>query len=464
MFQRIVSRTLILTALLGLGACATVGRDYRQPALNLPASWQSTNTGKLTDLNAWWASFSDPALTSLLDAAQQGSPTLEKAAAAIEKARASRTSAQAGLFPALDASASAGYSGSLKSGTGTSRSASVGLDSSWELDLFGKTRRSVESAEALAQASVADWHDARVSLAAEVATTYVDYRAGRLKQAYYEEQADSQSKTSELTALSAKAGFSTTADAGLAEGSAASTRSAALAQKTECEVLVKSLVALTGLPENELRLTLGTATPDLPQPASLVVTSVPANLLRQRPDLVSAERTLASASALIGVAEAARYPSLTLSGSVSLSAAAGSAALLPWSLGPSLTLPVFDGGRIEAGVKSARADYAAALAGYRQTVRTAVKEVEQALVRLDSMAQREEQARKSSQGYRAYLSATERNWRVGRASLLDLETARRSAIAADVSLLELRQNRLQYWVALYKAVGGGWNAEKGEAK
>lgn len=457
-------RFLVLFAAICLSACATVGQDYTQPALNLPGTWQTRNNGKMADLNTWWATFSDPVLTALLDAAQKDNPTLDKAAAAIAKARANRSSTEAGLFPSLNASGSAGYSGDLKHEKGTTRSASLGLDSSWELDLFGKTRRSVESANALAQASIADWHDARVSLAAEVAVTYVQYRAGRLKQQYYEEQAASQSKTSELTTLAARAGFSPQADARLAEASAASTRSNALLQKAECEVLVKSLVALTGLSETKLREALGTATPELPKPASLVVTSLPANLLRQRPDLVSAERKVASASALIGVAEAARYPSFTLNGSVTLSAVGGSANQLPWSFGPSLTLPLFDSGKTDANIKSARADYDAALANYRATVREAVKEAEQALVRLDSIAQREQEVRKSADGYQAYLVATEQNWHVGGASLLDLETARRSAISAQITLLELQQNRMEYWIALYKAVGGGWNADKGEMK
>lgn len=457
-------RLLFVSTAICLSACATVGQDYTQPALNLPGAWQARNNGKMDDLSAWWSSFSDPVLTALLDAAQKDNPTLDKAAATIAKARANRSSTEAGLSPGVNASGSAGYSGDLKHEKGTTRSASLGLDSSWELDLFGKTRRSVESASALAQASVAQWHDARVSLAAEVATTYVEYRACRLKQKYYDEQTVSQSKTSELTTLSARAGFSPQADARLAEASAASTRSTALSQKAECEVLVKSLVALTGLSETKLREKLGTDTPELPKPASLVVTSLPANLLRQRPDLVSAERKVASATALIGVAEAARYPSFTLSGSVTLSAAGGSASQLPWSFGPTLTLPLFDSGRIHANIRSARADYDAALADYRSTVRSAVKEVEQALVRLDSIAQREQEVRKSADGYQHYLVATEQNWRLGGVSLLDLETARRSAIAAQITLLELQQNRLAYWIALYKAVGGGWNADEGEMK
>ncbi len=474
---------LILSITLSLFACASVGPDYQQPHLNLPSDWQSARNGKLADVSAWWASFQDPVLNTLLDAAQKDNPTLVKAAAAIEKARANRSSVNAGFLPTIDAQASATRSGSLRNDAGTStagtsqisssgslqagvastRSSSVGLSSSWEIDLFGKIRRSSESAGALEQAREVDWYGARISLVAEVASIYIDYRACRLKQKYYEEQAGSQSKTSELTALSAKAGFTAPADVRLADASAAGTRSAALGQQAECEVLVKALVALTGMTEPSVRQTLGQDTPSLPQPEGFMVTAVPADLLRQRPDIVSAERTLASASALIGVAEAAHYPSFSLSGSVGLSSADGTN-FQPWSFGPTLTLPIFSGGRIKAGVRSAKADYESALADYKQAVRDAVKEVEQSLVRLDIAVQREQEARTSAEGYRAYQTATEQNWRVGRSSLLDLEVARRAAITAEVNLLELQQNRLQYWIALYKAVGGGWKSAEGESK
>lgn len=454
---------LFLICIIALCGCA-VGPDYRQPDLKMPSNWQAPQTGRMANLNDWWSCFNDSALSVLLHEAQNNSTSLAKAAAAIEKARATRASSGAGVWPTLKVSGSATASGSLKNGDGTNKTTTGGFDASWELDLFGKTRRSVESADALLQAREADWHDARISLAAEVAGDYVDYRACRIKQKYYEEQAESQRKTSELTQLSARAGFTAAADARLAEASAANTYSTALAQKAECEVLVKTLVALTGMEEQALRRTLSPDKDNLPQPEGLKVTSIPANLLRQRPDIVSTERALASASALIGVAEAKRWPSLTLSGTISLTSVVNAATTAPWSFSPALTLPVFDGGSIAAGIKSARADYDSSLASYKEIVRKAVKEVEQALVRLDSMAKREEESRKSAEGYRAYLTATEQNWRVGGASLLDLETARRSTITTEVSLLELQQNRLIYWIALYKAVGGGWQAGKGETK
>ncbi|WP_018609194.1 efflux transporter outer membrane subunit [Uliginosibacterium gangwonense] len=448
---------LLICAL--LAACA-VGPDYRQPTTPVPENWQAPrpSSEQTSTLNDWWAQFNDPELTQLLKAAQASSPSLAKAAASIEKARASRSSSAANGWPSLTANASGSESGSLRGNSGISRTASTALDASWELDLFGKVRRSVESADALLDARIADWHDARVSLAAEVAVDYVDYRACQIIQKYYEDEADSQAKTAQITHVSAQAGFSSTADARLAEASAASTRASALSQQAECDVLVKTLVNLTGMQEPDLRNTLAQGQVRLPEPAALQVSSVPAALLSLRPDVVSAERAVASASALIGVAEAARWPSLSLTGSIGINASQGSSPTQPWSFGPSLSLPIFDGGTISANIKSAKADYDSALASYQQTVRDAVKEVEQALVRLDKAASREEELRQSADGYRAYFQATQINWQAGGTSQLDLETARRSAISADLSLLQLQQNRLEYWIALYKALGGGWQA------
>ena len=156
------------------------------------------------------------------------------------------------------------------------------------------------------------------------------------------------------------------------------------------------------------------------------------------------------------MAQADLYPSLSLSGSISISASPGSSALTTWSLGPSLSIPLFDAGKRRAAVDSARASYQSAQASFRQGVRTAVKEVEQALVNLDSTARRAEEAERAADDYRRYFRATEANWRAGGESLLTLEEARRSALSAQINLITLQRDRVEYWIALYKALGGGW--------
>lgn len=456
-------RNVVVLSGLLLAGCA-VGPEYRTPDLKMPDHWQVAQSGQLAAIQDWWSQFDDATLLDLQKRAQANSPTLAKATAAIDKARASRLSAGAGLWPDVTANASGTGSGSLRNSTGVTRTASATLDASWELDLFGKTRRNIESADALLAARQADWHDARVSLAAEVASDYVDYRACRIKQHFYEDEANSQDRTTTMTQRGHQAGTKALADLRLAQASAASTRATAISQKTDCEVLVKTLVALIDIDEPTLRSLLGNDPASLPVPSGLAVSSVPADLLRQRPDVVSAERELASTSALIGVAEAERWPALTLSGSVGLSKSRGTAISAPWSFGPALSLPVFDGGTITASIRSARADYDSALAAYRQTVLDAVKEVEQDLARLDSMADQEAAQRASVEGYRDYLAATERSWRAGSTSQLNLETTRRTTISAEISLITLQQDRLSYWIALYKAVGGGWEGTQGVSK
>jgi NodT family efflux transporter outer membrane factor (OMF) lipoprotein len=178
--------------------------------------------------------------------------------------------------------------------------------------------------------------------------------------------------------------------------------------------------------------------------------------LRQRPDLGSLERELAASSAEVGVAQADLYPSLSLSGSISVSASSGASSFTGWSVGPSLSIPLFDAGKRRAAVSSAQASYQSALAGYRQGVRTAVKEVEQALVNLDTTARRAEEAERAVDNYRYYFQATEANWRAGSESLLTLEETRRSALSAVISLITLQRDRVAYWISLYKALGGGW--------
>ncbi|GAB4063764.1 efflux transporter outer membrane subunit [Uliginosibacterium sediminicola] len=458
------SRILFPLLSLLLGACA-VGPDYRRPELATPTQWQAPlpHAGKLDALSDWWAQFNDPALDALLRAAQADSPTLDKASAAIRSARANLRSAGASLQPSLSAAITQTQAGS-KQGNGAMpvNTTASALDASWEIDLFGGTRRGIESARALNDAREADWHDARISLAAEVATNYVDYRACQLQLAAYQDALRSQRATAELTALAVKAGFSAAADGALAEASLASASASATAQAASCDVTRKALVALSGLDETRVGALLDSQPVRIPQPAARQIDSVPAQLLTQRPDLVSAERSLASASAQIGVADAARYPSLTLNGSISLSAS-NAASSVPWSFGPTLAIPLLNGGALSAKLESARAAYDSALASYKSAVRTAVKEVEQALVRLDGARRREDDARTSAAGYRAYFIASEANWRAGGTSLLNLETARRNAITAELNLISLEQTRVENWIALYKALGGGWNAEASSA-
>ena len=425
--------------------------------------------GSTQALVNWWASFDDPAVAELIGIAEANSPDLAKAIAQIKIARATLASDSAALLPTVTGTGSVSRSkqsvstgDSSTSVTSTSRSGE--LDASWEIDLFGKNRSSRESAYAQLQASVDDWHDARVSLAAEVADDYVQYRGCKLLLRAYRNTGASQCETLNMTRIAVSAGFSAESDGYLADASAASAAATATGQHVSCEELVKSLVAVTGADETIVRGIIDrSSAPALPEPASFDVSSVPADLIRQRPDLASAERTLASYYAAIGEARADRFPSLSLSGSIGLSATNASSPASTWSFGPSLSVPIFDAGKKKAAVDSALASYDKQLASYQSSVRSAVKAVEQALIDLNGAARQSEDSKRSADQYQRYANTKEQSWSAGLDTLLTLEDARRSAISAEVTLIGQRRDRVRYWIALYKALGGGWEAENNAA-
>ena len=455
-----LSRTCIACLAAWLSGCA-LQPAYERPAASVAGQWQTPppHGGSVEALADWWQRFDDGNVAVLVRQAETDSPTLAQALAQIDGARATLASAGAASLPDLSAGGSVTRGKQAPADVTTIRSG--GLDASWEADLFGRQRSGRESARAQLQARVDDWHDARVSLAAEVADSYVQYKACRQLAAAYQAQADSQGQTLRATRIAVSAGFNAPTDGYLAEASAASAQEASVAQQVQCELLVKSLVALSGLQEPALRALIDQGQA-IPQPADFELRSLPADLLRQRPDLASAERSLAARYAEIGRARADRWPSLTLGGSISISATSLVSPASSWSFGPSLNLPLFDGGTRRAAVDSAEAAYEQQLAVYRGAVRSAVSEVEQALVQLEGAARRSGDARTAAEQYRRYATAAEANWRAGLDSLLTLEQARRSAITAELTDIQLQRDRVRAWLALYKSLGGGWTTAQQE--
>ncbi|MEP7295371.1 MAG: efflux transporter outer membrane subunit [Burkholderiales bacterium] len=430
-------------------------------ATELPAQWQAPlpHDGQLTLLSQWWLQFNDPLLVQLIDAAQAVSPGVASAASRIEQSRAARVAAGAALLPALDANASAARGRQdFVSGLGTT--ASAGVQASWELDLFGGRRAARDAALARAEGAQVAWHDARVSVAAEVATSYTALRACEAQVEQAQADARSRGETARLTELSRQAGFEAPASAALARASAAQGNSLLTERRAQCDVLVKGLVALTGLAEPALRVQLAAGRIGVPQPAQIAIAAVPAQALAQRPDLLGAERDLVAAGAEVSQAQAARYPRITLAGSLSAArfeSSVGSDSGTLWSVGPvTVSLPLFDGGTRRANVDAARARYTEAGTVYRGKLRTAVREVEEALVALRSTADRSADAQTASEGFAISFRATEARFKGGLASLFELEDARRSALQAQVALIDLQRERSTAWITLYRVLGGGW--------
>ena len=477
--------TCIVCALLlplWLGGCATSPAPSVVSA-PVPAQWlaplppqvslaqqpKQPHNASLSDLTQWWQQQGDPLLVELIAAAQAVSPTVASARSRIAQSRAARVAAGAALGPSLDASASASRGTAQQSGgpgaAPIATTTQAGLQAAWEIDLFGGNRASAEAASERLAGAQAQWHDARVSVAAEVANQYYSLRSCRQLAQVTQADAASRQETARLSGLSTQAGFTAPATDALARASAFEASGRATQQRAQCDLDIKALVALTGLAEPEIRSNMALAQQVRAQTAMISIASVPADALAQRPDVFSAEREVAAASADIGSAQAQRYPRLSLSGAIGRSgirSGGESTSLNTWAIGPlALTLPLFDGGRRAASVDAAKARYDEAAALYRARVRQAVREVEESLVTLQSTAERETDAQGAVAGYQASFTGTEARYQSGLAALLELEDARRSLLGAQITQASLQRERMAAWVALYRAMGGGWSPALG---
>ena len=457
-----------IAAAFALAACSTV-RLPSQPETPAPAAWSAAlpHGGDPLAMADWWGRFDDPLLPLLIKQAQNSSPSVGQALARIRQARAGLRGAEAGRYPSLTLNAQASRGASAVGGFSAATQSAVAADARWEIDLFGATRAEVAAAGARAEQATLGWHDARVSLAAEVAQTYVNLRSCEAQRTVLEQDAGSQNQTAALTREKVRVGFEAPANGALADGAAADASNRAIAQRADCDVLIQTLAVLTGQAPAALRDGLAPRSARLPQPPLFAVTSLPTQLLAQRPDIAAAEREVVAAAAEVGVAEAARYPRLSFGGSIGvagLRVGGSSSDGRTWGFGPSLSLPILDGGAIAAREEAARGRYDEARAALDGRLRRAVGEVEQALLRLDSATRREADAERASSGFRDYFNAAEERWRIGAGSLIEREDARRIALNAQSALLAVQRDRVLGWIALYRGLGGGWSGADPQAR
>ena len=458
--------SISLAALL-LAAC-TVGPDYRRPPdteLGTPAIWQAAlpHGGSLTGLSAWWEHFDDPTLVRLVEAAEDGSPTLASAVGRVREARASMISSRALLWPSVNGSGSLARgkntSGPAETaGSGTATVTSGSADASWELDLFGGRRRGVQVAKARIESQEAEWHDARVTLAAEVASAYCSARYSQGLIEVYKQEVYSRQTSERLVSIKVREGSAPAADTWSVAASTAEAADLLEYQRGLFAQTINQIVMLTGLSYAEVQSVLSTPAA-IPQHTTCIELVVPAKAVSQRPDVRVSERRLAASSAEIGVATAEALPSLSLVGSIGVNtteSGGSSTTLHTWSFGPAISIPIFNSGANAARVEAARARYDQALADYRSSVLTAVREIEDALVRIDTVVHRSRYAHQAAEHYEAYLAATELSYREGKSSLLELEDSRRQSLGANEALLGVQLEQAQSWIALYKALGGGW--------
>ena len=473
----LVARALILSAALGLAGCVTVGPHYLAPELKAPAKWQQlddkgatqTTAAEDYDLSQWWLSLKDPLLSDLIEQALSASPDLLSAQARLRESRARRSVAAADRLPSVTASGSAARSrSSEKSGSGsTSNLFSAGFDASWELDVFGGVRRSVEAAAADLDASQATLQGVQVTLAAEVAQIYVELRTLQKRLGIARDNLASQSETLQLTQWRAQAGLVSTQDVEQARSNSEQTRAQIPTLETSLVQAEHRLDLLLGQTPGTLHERLSTKAGELPLLPLQVAVGIPAETLRQRPDVRGAERKLAAETARVGVAEAARYPSFKLSGSIGLEAltlgGVAGASAAKYSLLGGIAAPIFDAGKLRSQVAIQDAVREQAQVAYEQSVLTALQEVENALVALSRNQEREKALKSAST---AALSAAEMARQRYSAGLIDFQSVvdtERNVLSVEDSLAGTRGDGVLALIALYKALGGGWRHE-GESK
>lgn len=468
----LVKRCLVAAAASGLAACTAVGPDYQPQTPVAMAGWSPTGIDDPSviraetsgDLSQWWQRFDDPLLSELVEAALQASPDLRSAQARLREARARRDIAGSARYPGVTAGGSASTSrSSEETGSGDTRDFfSVGFDAGWELDVFGGVRRGVEAAEADLESAEASLNGTRISLAAEAALGYIDVRTQQLLLDIARANLESQSETLQLTEWRAQAGLVSSQDVEQARSSREQTRAQIPALQISLAEAENSLDILLGRVPGSLHPRLAAAG-GLPAVPEQIAVGIPADTLRQRPDVRAAERSLAAETARVGVAEAARYPAFKLSGSIGLEAlsfgalgnsGAGTAAMLA-----GFTAPIFDAGRLRAQVDIQDAVRERALVAYEQTVLTALQEVQNALIAIARNRERGAALAIAVDSARNAAQLARQRYGAGLIDFQSVLASERSVLVLEESLAINQANSVRTLIRLYKALGGGWSPQ-----
>lgn len=461
---RALPRALPLLLALALAGCAGLPRERADSAaVAVPASWSAAPeaaSAQPAALTAWWQRFNDPALTGLIDQALRANPNLQSAQAALRQARAQADAQTARLGPTLGVSASAQRSQNGQAAAGSRFQA--GFDASWEPDIFGGNRSAADASAADAAVSAASLGNVQVSLSAEVAASFINLRALQTRLAIARSNLATQQETLQITRWRAQAGLLSSLELEQAVSATAQTEAQLPALQTSVTQTLNALAVLTGQAPGALEAALGDAAPIPTAPASLAL-AFPADTLRQRPDVRAAERRVDAALSRLDAADAARYPSFRLGGSLGLSALTlgtltdGASVLR--SLLASVSAPLFDGGALQAQARAQQASVDQARAAFQGTVLTALQDVEDALAALRGDTERLARLQTaSSAAANADLLARQR-FQSGLIGFDTVLSTQRSLLTTQDSLATTQASLSTNHVRLYKALGGGWQAD-----
>lgn len=466
----------LLAVSLSLGAC-TIGPDYQRPPLATPLQfkqiegWTAAAPGDALERGAWWELYGDAELNALVARLNLSNQTLAASEAQYRQARALVRGARAAFYPNLSGSAGvtrAGQGGDSSLGTPGAASASastassisnsygLSLNAAWELDIWGKLRRSLESSRAGFAASAADLAALKLSLQAELVKTYLQLRVLDDQQRLLDATVAAYARSLRLSENQYNAGIVPKSDVSQALTQLRSTEAQAIDLKWQRAQLEHAIAVLIGVPPSELSIAAREQLPALPA----IPVALPSQLLERRPDVAAAERRVIAANAEIGVAEAAWYPDLTLSATGGYRGSSfADWVSLPnrfWSLGPDLALSLFDAGARRAELERSEAAYDQTVAQYRQAVLDSFREVEDYLVQLRVLEQEAVLQQQALDAARESLRLIENQYRAGAVDFNSVVNVQATALSNERSNLTLLGSRLTASVQLIAALGGGW--------
>lgn len=449
-----------------LGGCS-VGPDYQRPAMAMPVhykearGWQQATPLDAQSKGEWWAVYHDATLSGLLNQVSISNQNVANYAAQYRQAQALASESRAALFPSLGYDGSVTRSGSHATGSSvrtTSSSHQAELSASWEPDLWGKLRRTLEENRASASASAAELANITLSAQSELAQDYFQLRIMDQKIARYQQSVDAYQRYLNVINSQYQAGTASRATLAQAQLQLESASASAQDYQWQRAQMEHAIALLVGKAPADFSLAAAPLTATLPAiPAAL-----PGELLQRRPDIAYAERNMAAANAAVGVAVAGYYPDLTLSASGGVSASVlHSLFSLPnrvWSLGPELSGTLLDAGATSAKVDQARAGWDASVATYRQTVLSAMQEVEDKLVELNTLQGEIAAQQRATDAAQTSARVTRLQYEAGMINYLDVATTENSSLSAQQSLLTLQSTQWVSSVALIAALGGSWQA------
>jgi len=465
---------LALASLLALGACTALAPDQKVDAptsaqyLEPPPGWMAAAPADTLARGPWWTLFGDPVLDQLAPQVAVSNQNVAAAAAAVEESRAAVREQRAAFFPSLSLNAGATRSGtgghtasSVSAGSSNGTRFSLGLGASWEPDLWGRIANTVSAATATAQASEADLVNATLSAQTTFVIDYLSVREADAEIVTLQTTIAGYERALQITRNRYNAAIAGKSDVLQAQTTLANAQADLAQLQQQRAQLFHAMAVLAGQPPATFKLPAGdwhsTAVPAVP-------VGVPSELLQRRPDIAAAERRVAAANADIGVARAAYFPSLTLSGSANQSAThlgdLFNASSFAWSLGVSLAETIFDGGARTARVDQARASWKQAVAQYRQTVLAAFSAVEDQLSAATSLEQQQALRRIASQAADQTEQEMQNRYKAGLVAYTDVVTAQASALSARRALMQVSLNRQTAAINMVAALGGGWSTQQ----